>query len=517
VTLLRTHVPELSAVDADRVAEAVGDLPLVLDQAGSLLADAQLDVDSYLNLIAHRTYDLLSQDTGGGTYPTSAAASWSVAFDRLATDDPVALDLLTLIAWCGPEPVPVTLVIDNTDSQPAPLRQLTDPLVRARVIGILHRRGMATVAPHSIKLHRIPAALLRARTADSVVKSARDTCRWADAVIAVLATAFPDDGDEPSTWQQCGKLLPHVLAAKERASGVGPAGETAATLLTNAGIYLKARGELDLAHAALTEAYELRKRLLGDDHPDVAATLAHLGTVLRRRGDPHTARLKFKEALRILNRAPDRDQLIRAFTLMHYGIVLRDVGLLNKDIGMLNAARSALEQATTIHRSMLEIDQKPEPDRRGYAKAMTYYGAILEKMGRSSGARDVLAEALEINKSTLGLEHPDTAVTMAHLGSVLRDLGDLPGALAAHENALDIRRKVFGHRHPEVAYALRDLGRTRLAMGDLENAHNHIRDSVEVFTQVNGPDHPETIATIQDRDSVLHRIAARAGDRPTPN
>ena len=101
----------------------------------------------------------------GGAYPRSLAASWAVAFDRLADDDPTALDLLTVVAWCGPEPVPLTLLTDHPDALPERLRPVaTDPLVLARCTAILHRRGMATVSPHGIQLHRVPAALLRARS-----------------------------------------------------------------------------------------------------------------------------------------------------------------------------------------------------------------------------------------------------------------------------------------------------------------------------------------------------------------
>ena len=69
------------------------DLPLAVEQAGSLLADTGLTVDKYLRLLAERARDVLDHDPGGA-YPQSVAASWAVAFDRLAADDPTALDLL---------------------------------------------------------------------------------------------------------------------------------------------------------------------------------------------------------------------------------------------------------------------------------------------------------------------------------------------------------------------------------------------------------------------------------------
>ena len=48
----------------------------------------------------------------GGAYPLSVAASWPVAFDRLALDDPSGRDLLT--GWCGAEPVPLSLLTNAT-------------------------------------------------------------------------------------------------------------------------------------------------------------------------------------------------------------------------------------------------------------------------------------------------------------------------------------------------------------------------------------------------------------------
>jgi hypothetical protein len=97
--------PGLTEGEADRVAEAVGDLPLAVEQAGSLLSDTGMAVDRYLRLLGERAQAVLDHDPGG-VYPQSLAASWAVAFDRLAVDDPTALDLLTAVASCGSEPVP---------------------------------------------------------------------------------------------------------------------------------------------------------------------------------------------------------------------------------------------------------------------------------------------------------------------------------------------------------------------------------------------------------------------------
>ena len=214
IALLRRLAPELTEAEADRVAEAVGDLPLAVEQAGSLLADTGMAVDKYLRLLAERAQDVLDHDPGGA-YPLSVAASWAVAFDRLAADDPTALDLLTVVAWCGPEPVPLSLLTDHPDALPERLRPIaTDPLVLARCTAILHRRGMATVSPHGIQLHRIPAALLRARSQGSEVTAA---AVWAATVVRLLEETAPGNvRNDPGGWPLWRRLLPHVLAAAGR-------------------------------------------------------------------------------------------------------------------------------------------------------------------------------------------------------------------------------------------------------------------------------------------------------------
>jgi hypothetical protein len=101
VSLLRSLAPTLTDSDADRVAAALGDLPVAVEQAGAQLADGQLDGDTYLQPLGERADELLDQDHDSA-YPTSVTASWDVGFDRLAADDPAALELLTALAWCAP-------------------------------------------------------------------------------------------------------------------------------------------------------------------------------------------------------------------------------------------------------------------------------------------------------------------------------------------------------------------------------------------------------------------------------
>jgi hypothetical protein len=98
VQLLRSRLPELSDADADRVAEALGDLPLAVDQAAWLLDANGWSADAYLDLHAQRTGELLDRHEQTSGYPTSVAAAWTLSFEYLEQHHPAALLVLTFVA-----------------------------------------------------------------------------------------------------------------------------------------------------------------------------------------------------------------------------------------------------------------------------------------------------------------------------------------------------------------------------------------------------------------------------------
>ena len=78
--------------------------------------------------------------------PRDGRAVWTVALDRLADDDPVASALLTLAAWLGTAPVPLTLLTGNPQVLPEPLRAAAGTPGLADHAAVLDRRGLARFA-----------------------------------------------------------------------------------------------------------------------------------------------------------------------------------------------------------------------------------------------------------------------------------------------------------------------------------------------------------------------------------
>ena len=65
----------------------MGDLPLAVDQAATLLVQTGMPASVYLREMAARDAHVLARGHGGDPHH-SAARLWSLSFDRLAADDP---------------------------------------------------------------------------------------------------------------------------------------------------------------------------------------------------------------------------------------------------------------------------------------------------------------------------------------------------------------------------------------------------------------------------------------------
>ena len=459
MALLRGLVPELTEAEADRVAEAVGDLPLAVEQAGSLLADTGMAVGKYLRLLAERAQDVLDHDPGG-VYPQSLAASWAVAFDRLALDDPTALYLLTLVAWCGPAPVPLTLLTDHPDALPDHQQPIaTDPLVFARCTTILHRRGMATVSPGGIQLHRIPAALLRARSQGSTGTADGG---WAATVVRLLDRTAPGRvRSDPDGWPLWRRLLPHVLAAAARDAALDAVPADATRLLERAATFLLTRGEPLAAVAPFERAYGVRRDKFGDDHPDTLTSASNLALNLWYLGEFQRARALDEDTLtrrrRVLGEdAPD--------TLTSASQLANDL----LGLGDYLEARELHEEMLSLRRRILGDDH---PDTLSSADLLC---GVLWSLGEYQSARQLQSDTFSRSRRVLGEDHTVTLGSAGLLGLALWSLGDYQRAFELQSDAFARCRRVLGEDHHLTLRSATVLGLTLGHWASTSEPHSSI-------------------------------------------
>jgi hypothetical protein len=257
-------------------------------------------VQDYLTLLAERTTELLAHG-GSATYPVSLAASVQVSLDRLAAESPAAIQLLTLAAYLAPEPIPWTLFTTHPAQLPDSLGTVAgDPLAFAMVIQLLRQHGLARVESATLMLHRLLAAIVRAQPYQQDLSTL--------AVRLLRAAAPPDDPWlNPPAWPVWRQLLPHVLVTTEPHRTLTRVEEDVAWLLDRAASYLQIRGELAAARSLFEHAQDLRRSLLGEDHPDTLQTASNLSFNLWELGQYERARELGQDTLTRMRRVLGED------------------------------------------------------------------------------------------------------------------------------------------------------------------------------------------------------------------
>jgi tetratricopeptide (TPR) repeat protein len=447
------------------LAGELGDLPLALEEAAAYLEETPTDIGEYLDLVRERGRELFGLDQPANDAQADqrrVATVWSLSLERVHQQASAAEALLRLCAFLAPEDIPRELPREHPQVLPAELADAVgDVLDYNRLLGAVGRYSLATVTSMSLGMHRLVQAVLRARLGADGERA------WAAAAVGLLYASFPDKSWEVATWQQCGRLLPHVLAAAGHAERLGVAGEQAGWLLDRASSYLQGRGLYRRARPVAEQALALTEAALGPDHPNVAVGRSSLGRVLQALGDLVGARVQFERALAIDEVALGPDHPDVAVDRNSLGRVLQA-------LGDLAGAREQLERALEIGDAALG------PDHPNMATWRNNLGSVLQDLGNLDGARVQFERALAIDEVALGRDHPDVAIHRNNLGSVLQDLGDLAGGRVQYERALEIGEAALGPDHPTVAIYRANLGGVLHALGDLAGARVQLEQAVAI-------------------------------------
>jgi DNA-binding SARP family transcriptional activator len=104
-------------VDLDRMAAALGDLPLALEQAAAYLEETASSPGDYLDLLDTHAGELFALGHPATTEQT-IATTWTVSLRQLRDQTPAAEDLLVLCAFLAADDIPHTLLVRHSDQLP---------------------------------------------------------------------------------------------------------------------------------------------------------------------------------------------------------------------------------------------------------------------------------------------------------------------------------------------------------------------------------------------------------------
>lgn len=282
VAFLKKRVSNaISASDATRLAEELGDLPLALEQAGALQAETGMSVDAYLQLLKEQTSELLAENKPS-EYPVSMTAAWKLSVSKLNEQLPEAVDLLRCCAFFGAEPIPRDVFIRTIqDVQPQLGGLLAKPILLTTAIRQFGRFALARIDPVSrtIQVHRLIQAMLREEL------SPEQQGLFRHDVHLLLAAAAPKNPDDNAQWPLYAELAAHVVP-----SGLDECQDpTVRRLALDIARYLYQSGDRPSSRTLLERLLDRWKADSGADHPEVLAAQWHWGNTLRDLGEYQAA------------------------------------------------------------------------------------------------------------------------------------------------------------------------------------------------------------------------------------
>ncbi|RYP66411.1 hypothetical protein DL771_007820 [Monosporascus sp. 5C6A] len=126
------------------------------------------------------------------------------------------------------------------------------------------------------------------------------------------------------------------------------------------------------------------------------------------------------------------------------------------------------------------------------------YGICLDYDGRYREAEAPFERVVEIYKTKLGADHPDTLTSMANLASTFRKQGRWEEAEELQGKELEICTRVLGPRHPDTLTSMANLALTFWDQGRWEEAEKLGVQVMEIRKTKLGADHPDTLTSMNN-------------------
>jgi tetratricopeptide (TPR) repeat protein len=476
VQLLTRRLPDLGEERADRLANLLGDLPLALEQAVSWISATAMPVEEYLDLLEKRTVDTLREGSLS-TYDNPVAVVFGLSCDRLAEENPPALQLLELCAFFGAEPISIRLLPVGryaTNLPPVLADTVRDDIQLRRAIREIGRFGLAKVDPsrNSIRVHRLVQAVLRQRLSEE------QQAGYLGSIQEILAGYNPGDPtDDPMTWDRHAEIGPHLASSKAVYSDSAEIRNVVLDQIR----YLYVTGDYVSSRDLGQLAYDVWTEKLGSHHPTTIVTGRFLANALRTTGDVAATRRLNEQNLATARQALGLDH-------EHTLAVANSVGADVRLSGDWVRSREIDEDLLVRHRRVFGED---DPNTLRVANNL---GVDLRLLGDFRRARELDQDTWNRRRLVLGDEHPDTLFSVTTgLSRDLYGLGLYDEAIELQRRWLPVLRSRLGPDHANVLLALRIHAATLRKAGQPNEALEMAREVVRRRRERYGEDHTETI------------------------
>jgi tetratricopeptide (TPR) repeat protein len=548
VAFVRRRAPRLTPQEAERLAEALEDLPLLLDQTAGWLNDSDMSVEEYVELLEGG----IDQDVVkvSADFPTAFQTGWSILLNKLRDTVPESVDLLRLCTFFAPGAIPVRLVRDlPVDELPEKLRGLVDDPVRwARAINKLRQyavvratglgereahdslndAGLGGLSGDTLYMHRMVHLIVHQDM------PAQDHAEFIGVVRRALVAADPGSPTDSRQWPRYAEITPHLKWADVLHS-TDPA---AHTLILNCLRYMYLSGEYRAGIKLGRRSLEIWKELLGDTHPRIWDLNYHHANLMRAVGDYAGTEASERAVVDYLRteRGPQDLEHLRAASGL--AADLRGLGqyeearqisgwiltsyrelLGEQDYRTLNAQNNLAVSLGLLGRYKESLDlnlrtmearrQLLNPRHRGTLHSEINYTTDLRLLGRYGEAGSLQSQGVRMHRLLLGPDHPQTLRAEYNLALCQYRSGERGQAGALLTQVLERGERVLGEQDPLVMMFAAAQSCFAREQGDIDQARDISERVLDGYTAMLGESHPYVAGSRANHALILRGVGER--------
>ncbi|WP_433892395.1 FxSxx-COOH system tetratricopeptide repeat protein [Streptomyces sp. CA-111067] len=541
VAFVRRRAPRLDDADANRLAEALGDLALALDQNAGALNDSTMPIDEYLELLRHGA-EVEPKLKVAADFQMTYYTAFSILLNRLREDKPEAVDLLRLCVFFAPGPIPVRMLRDlPIRDVPEQLSALMDdPLLWTAAISKLSQWSVIQSDPQEttseesvgttevVQMHRLVYQAVRADLSEE------EENLYSRVVRRILAAADPGRPTDTRLWPRYAEIVPHL----EPSGALESTNPEIQNTVLNSLRYLYLSGEYSTGLRIAERAAGTWPTLLEAGHTRLWDLAHHRANLLRAVGDYSATEVSDRESWEQLREDRGPLDLLTLRAAANLAVDLRSLGKYEEGLRLASEVRTGYatllgdQDSRTLaaqnniavtyrllgrYSDALQLDQDTMEARRNLLRdrhnwtlsSENSFAHDLRLLGRYEQATSVQERNSEVHRSVLGADNPQTLRADHNLALCYYRSGDRPRAGDLLARLLERSERVLGESDPQTVRVSVTLAGFEREHGDLERARHLNETALRGYRAQLGETHPYTVGTLANHGLVL----AAAGER----
>ena len=521
ISLLCEHTGDAHREAADRIADALGDVPVAIIQAAATAQQGGYSLSGYLDRLSHHPLESSMSRLEGASYPDAVGIALLMAHEQVleqlrtkhSQQERIAVSLLGALSLLATSGVPTHWLL-RLDGDSDAVRDTLSVLKSASVIqessdgdktiihwlqGHVYRETYLNNQKKLGEARTCAASVLSGIDVDRLenVEQRRDeTHRLIEQLLSVTSQDYSHSlFSEPQVSSKLAETLHDAtsLGMSQLALGLADSVTQACgalgpdhpnTLVSRnnlAGTYRDA-GRLDKAIALYEQTLEDSIRVLGTDHPSTLTTRNNLAGAYRASGRLEEAITLYEQVFSGRSRVLGPDHRSTLTARDELAAIYRDAG--------------RFDEAITLKKQILADAMRiMGPDSPGASAARLNLAAIYRDAGRLEEAIALYQENLDEVSRALGLDHPETLASRHRLAGAYRDTGRLDEAIALYQENLEEFTRLAGPNHPETLASRATLAGAYRDAGRLDEAIPLFQQNLDDVARTLGLDHPETLAS----------------------